>query len=133
MQSAPIQGKKKVVIPEVTVPQGSGLKMKAHPLLLETAAATTKVTQSKKDRFKPMAPKFASTKANARIAAPTPSQSAAPVKANPYTSRTTPHEGFEGVPKERVGRTLQFNTKGKYIAKANQLRNQVRVVVLLLH
>lgn len=74
-----------------------------------------------------MAPKFASTRANARIAAPTQAQSIAPVKANPYTSRATPHEGFEGVPKERVGRTLQFNTKGKYIAKANQLRNQVSI------
>lgn len=39
--------------------QGAGLKMAAHPLLLDTAAPTP---QSKKDRYKPMQPKFASIK-----------------------------------------------------------------------
>jgi hypothetical protein len=33
--------------------------------------------------------------------------------------------GFDGVPKERVGGKMQFNTKGKYIAQGNQMRNQV--------
>lgn len=39
--------------------QGAGLKMAAHPLLLET---TSVVPQSKKDKYKPMQPKFASIK-----------------------------------------------------------------------
>jgi hypothetical protein len=39
--------------------QGAGLKMTAHPLLLDTAPAAP---QSKKDRYKPMQPKFASIK-----------------------------------------------------------------------
>jgi U4/U6 small nuclear ribonucleoprotein PRP3 len=39
--------------------QGTGLKMTAHPLLLDTA---TPAPQSKKDRYKPMQPKFASIK-----------------------------------------------------------------------
>ncbi|KAG8824056.1 hypothetical protein FRC17_009185, partial [Serendipita sp. 399] len=128
--SAPSQGKKKVPVAEVTVPQGTGLKMKAHPLLLETASAVAKPAQSKKDRFKPMAPKFASTKANARISTATTVSSLAPVKANPYTTRATPHEGFEGAPKERVGRALQFGAKGKYIAKGNQMRNQAQIEAL---
>ena len=42
-----------------TTPQGAGLKMAAHPLLLDTSAPTP---QSKKDRYKPMQPKFASIK-----------------------------------------------------------------------
>lgn len=39
--------------------QGTGLKMSAHPLLLDTS---TPAPQSKKDRYKPMQPKFASIK-----------------------------------------------------------------------
>src|ERR1700676_3368297 len=39
--------------------QGTGLKMTAHPLLLDTTAPAP---QSKKDRYKPMQPKFASIK-----------------------------------------------------------------------
>lgn len=72
-----------------------------------------------------MAPKFASTKANARLAAPTPGPSAEPAKINPYTSRVAPQEGFDGAPKERIGRTFRFNQKGKYVAKANEMRHQV--------
>jgi U4/U6 small nuclear ribonucleoprotein PRP3 len=56
-----------------------------------------------------------------------------PVKANPYTSAVRVGAGsgptaggFEGAPKERVGGKMQFNTKGKYIAQGNQMRNQVR-------
>lgn len=39
--------------------QGAGLKMAAHPLLLDT---TPVAPQSKKDKYKPMQPKFASIK-----------------------------------------------------------------------
>lgn len=99
----------------------------AHPLLLDQAPAAAPT--SKKDRYKPMLPKFASIKANARVApsAPGPA-STEPVKANPYTSSGGPaaHEGFEGMPKERAGRNLRFNQKGKYIAQANHLRQEVR-------
>jgi U4/U6 small nuclear ribonucleoprotein PRP3 len=45
--------------------QGAGLKMAAHPLLLET---TPVAAQSKKDRYKPMQPKFASIKVGLVIA-----------------------------------------------------------------
>lgn len=39
--------------------QGAGLKMAAHPLLLDS---TPVAPQSKKDKYKPMQPKFASIK-----------------------------------------------------------------------
>ena len=103
--------------------------MAAHPLLLDTAAP---VPQSKKDRYKPMQPKFASIKANVRNA-PTPPP-AVPVvsieaKANPYSSvgasSSTKESGFDGAPKERVGRNFRFNQKGKYVALGNQLRQDV--------
>ena len=44
--------------------QGAGLKMAAHPLLLDN---TPTVPQSKKDRYKPMQPKFASIKVHLRV------------------------------------------------------------------
>ncbi len=45
--------------PVEPVQQGAGLKMAAHPLLLDN---TIPAPQSKKDRYKPMQPKFASIK-----------------------------------------------------------------------
>lgn len=63
-QSMPQTGKKNKQQPE-PAQQGAGLKMAAHPLLLETTLAAP---QSKKDRYKPMQPKFASIKV--RVAVP---------------------------------------------------------------
>ncbi|KAI0367189.1 PRP3-domain-containing protein [Pilatotrama ljubarskyi] len=125
--SAPQLGKKKnQVVPE-PAQQGAGLKMAAHPLLLDT---TPSLPQSKKDKYKPMQPKFASIKANLRNA-PTPPPAPTPVVpkepiSNPYASAAvTPVEsGFEGAPKERVGRQFRFNPKGKYVQIANQVRQE---------
>ncbi|KAH9983455.1 pre-mRNA processing factor 3-domain-containing protein [Russula vinacea] len=78
-------------------PQGVGLKMAAHPLLLDTS---TPAPQSKKDRYKPMQPKFASIR--------------------PMRAIASAETGFEGTPRERVGRSLKFNPKGKYVSIANQ-------------
>lgn len=105
--------------------------MAAHPLLLDN---TPTLPQSKKDRYKPMQPKFASIKANVRNA-PTPPPAPTPVipmevKANPYASGApTPGDGgFEGAaPKERVGRHLRFNPKGKYVQIANQVRQEAQL------
>lgn len=55
LQSLPQTGKKSK--PAEPAQQGVGLKMAAHPLLLDTS---TPAPQSKKDRYKPMQPKFAS-------------------------------------------------------------------------
>jgi U4/U6 small nuclear ribonucleoprotein PRP3 len=57
LQSLPQTGKKSK--PAEPTQQGVGLKMAAHPLLLDTS---TPAPQSKKDRYKPMQPKFASIK-----------------------------------------------------------------------
>ncbi|KAJ7190948.1 pre-mRNA processing factor 3-domain-containing protein [Mycena pura] len=106
-------------------PQGAGLKMAAHPLLLDTTPAAP---QSKKDRYKPMQPKFASIKANVRNA-PTPPPAPVPVvveTANPYASSSTSKDTtlFEGAPRERTNRNFRFNPKGKYVALANQMRSE---------
>lgn len=70
--------------------------------------------------------------ANARNAptpppAPTPT---APIesKANPYASgAAAPDSGFEGAPKERVGRQFRFNPKGKYVQIGNQVRQDAQL------
>ncbi|KAL6305945.1 pre-mRNA processing factor 3-domain-containing protein [Sparassis latifolia] len=110
--------------------QGAGLKMAAHPLLLDN---TPTAPQSKKDRYKPMQPKFASIKANVRNA-PTPPPAPTPIvpiesKANPYASgaAAAPDSGFEGAPKERVGRSFRFNPKGKYVQIGNQVRQEAQL------
>lgn len=115
--------------------QGAGLKMAAHPLLLDN---TPTAPQSKKDRYKPMQPKFASIKANVRNAptptpVPTPmSISPSPAIANPYAagSAAAASTGFEGAPKERTGRQFRFNPKGKYTQIANQIRQENQLEAL---
>ncbi|EJD36290.1 PRP3-domain-containing protein [Auricularia subglabra TFB-10046 SS5] len=137
------QTAKKPAAPEASAPQGVGLNMAAHPLLLDnTPIAPT----SKKDRYKPMQPKFASIKANARNTPAVPAAAAAAVvasiktqgaSANPYLTQTAPvankdAEGivFEGAPKERVGKSLRFIQKGKYVAIANQQRQEQQLEAL---
>ncbi|KAJ3753795.1 pre-mRNA processing factor 3-domain-containing protein [Lentinula raphanica] len=111
--------------------QGSGLKMTAHPLLLDSTPAAP---QSKKDRYKPMQPKFASIKANARNT-PTPTPPPAPAMpiiqstSNPYAS-SSKDVGFEGAPKERSGRSFRFNPKGKFVALGNQMRQEQQLEAL---
>ncbi|KAH8110292.1 PRP3-domain-containing protein [Phellopilus nigrolimitatus] len=130
--SMPQTGKKKAA-PVEPLPQGAGLKMAAHPLLLDTSVPAP---QSKKDKYKPMQPKFASIKANIRntpISTPPP---AAPspvseVKANPYASKDAASGSFEGAaPKERTSRTFRFNQKGKYTQIANQIRHDAQLEAL---
>ena len=107
--------------------------MAAHPLLLDTS---TPAPQSKKDRYKPMQPKFASIRANARnVPTPPPAPAPAPTvaKENPYAAAAasaSSETGFEGAPRERVGRSLRFNPKGKYVSIANQLRQDTQLEAL---
>ncbi|QRV82045.1 U4/U6 small nuclear ribonucleoprotein Prp3 [Ceratobasidium sp. AG-Ba] len=131
--------KKGAAAPVEVVQQGSGLKMAAHPLLLDTAPAPA--PQSKKDRYKPMLPKFASIKANVRNqpspspvpATPVPDRPVS-VSANPYASASasggTGDGTFEGAApavKERIGRSFRFNQKGKYVAMGNQMRQEAQL------
>jgi U4/U6 small nuclear ribonucleoprotein PRP3 len=115
--------------------------MAAHPLLLDSAPAP--VPQSKKDRYKPMLPKFASIKANTRnqpspspapTHTPTPLERPGSVSANPYASGVAAASSgdgtFEGAApavKERIGRGFRFNQKGKYVAMGNQLRQDAQL------
>ncbi|KAJ6486843.1 pre-mRNA processing factor 3-domain-containing protein [Mycena sanguinolenta] len=131
-QSMPQSGKNKARPVAEATQQGAGLKMAAHPLLLDT---TPTAPQSKKDRYKPMQPKFASIKANTRnIPTPPPAPVPVPVveSANPYTSASTSKDTglFEGAPKDRTSRNFRFNPKGKYVALGNQMRQENQLEAL---
>jgi U4/U6 small nuclear ribonucleoprotein PRP3 len=38
--------------------------------------------------------------------------------------------GFDGAPRERVGRSFRFNTKGKYVQMGNQMRQEAQLEAL---
>ncbi|KAG6876623.1 hypothetical protein C0992_012223 [Termitomyces sp. T32_za158] len=110
--------------------QGTGLMMAAHPLLLET---TPSQPQSKKDKYKPMQPKFASIKANTRNAPtppPVPTPVITPESLNPYAVAAAKDMVDGAVPKERMGRSFKFNPKGKYVALGNQARRENQLEAL---
>jgi U4/U6 small nuclear ribonucleoprotein PRP3 len=125
LQSLPQTKKNKAPEP---AQQGAGLKMAAHPLLLDTTPAAP---QGKKDKYKPMQPKFASIKANVRNAPtpppPVPTPTPQATTSNPYTSAiqdSAPDFESGAAPKDRKGRQFRFNPKGKYVAMANQVRQE---------
>ncbi|KAJ7437375.1 pre-mRNA processing factor 3-domain-containing protein [Mycena galericulata] len=129
--SMPQPSKSNKTRPAEPAPQGAGLKMAAHPLLLDTTPAAP---QSKKDRYKPMQPKFASIKANTRNI-PTPPPAPVPVvveSTNPYASSSNSKDTglFEGAPKDRSNRNFRFNPKGKYVALGNQMRQENQLEAL---
>ncbi|GAA6018508.1 hypothetical protein JCM10207_007200 [Rhodosporidiobolus poonsookiae] len=137
--SASFQGTKKDPAVDPTVAARGGLAMAAHPLLLEQSGPSS---QSKKDRYKPMAPKFSTTKANARMPAPAPRPST-PVAS---TSDATPESlkdsafydarlsfGSAGVTgKSHMGKgharsTFSFKTPGTFVKKGEAIRAEARM------
>jgi U4/U6 small nuclear ribonucleoprotein PRP3 len=70
-----------------------------------------------------MQPKVASIRANGcNVPTPPPAPPPTPTvaKENPYVAaaavRASAKTGFEDTPRERVGRSLKFNPKGKYVS-----------------
>ncbi|KAK4054673.1 U4/U5/U6 small nuclear ribonucleoprotein prp3 [Microbotryomycetes sp. JL221] len=118
-----------------------GLTTAAHPLLMDTSLPTA---QSKKDRYKPMAPKFSTTKANSRMPAPTPKPN---LPVNSTSSNTKDDNSIVDTPffdprlgygsagatgKTHMGRghersSLKFNTKGKFVKLGEQMRAEARM------
>lgn len=116
--------------------QSSGI----HPLLAQNDVYTARTG---KDRYKPMAPKFATIKANVKqnvpVARPKYGSAAAssskeatpgagpsfPPGVNPYYDRSIT---TEFLPKERsTNKRLKFNQKGKYTRLAEQMRQEQKL------
>ncbi|GAA97375.1 uncharacterized protein L969DRAFT_17286 [Mixia osmundae IAM 14324] len=109
-----------------------------HPLLAKSSVTVADAKRNNKDKYKPMAPKFSTTRANARIAQPVRqpierqlelSNASVPsfeeARKNPYFDKRLGVESL--VPKERKARPLRFNPKGKFAALADQLRAEARM------
>ncbi|KAL7419136.1 U4/U5/U6 small nuclear ribonucleoprotein prp3 [Cryptotrichosporon argae] len=105
-----------------------------HPLLMGDAAApqagATKQNekQALRDRYKPMAPKFSTVKANvAAQTAATAAKPTAPVT-NPYATAAA----GDAAPAKtaRPLRKLQFNAQGRYIKQGDALRNEAKMEAL---
>ncbi|BGP48773.1 U4/U5/U6 small nuclear ribonucleoprotein prp3 [Rhodotorula kratochvilovae] len=123
-----------------TIAARGGLAMAAHPLLMDNSALS--VATSKKDRYKPMAPKFSTTKANARMPA-APARPATPVASTSDASAEALKEsdffderlgyGSAGVVgKSHMGKgrqrsTFAFKQHGAFIKKGEALRAEARM------
>lgn len=113
-----------------------------HPLLMggqqqqqqdqPTSRASEKMAM--RDRYKPMAPKYSSIKANANAAPSGSSSSPAPVSnvINPYTSipNTNNTNGDEPTAPVRRSRKLHFAPQGKYVQQGDVLRQEARMEAL---
>ncbi|GAA6052204.1 hypothetical protein JCM3770_000795 [Rhodotorula araucariae] len=123
-----------------TIAARGGLAMAAHPLLMDTSTPT--VATSKKDRYKPMAPKFSTTKANARmpVAAPRPATpvastsdaSAEALKESDFFDERLGYGSAGVVGKSHMGKgrqraTFAFKQQGAFIKKGEALRAEARM------
>lgn len=119
-----------------TAPSNSSIAL--HPLLMAQQSGQQKEEKNEKkkerDRYKTMAPKFSTVKANASVAAAAPSAAPAPSPAlslNPYAPSTsnapTPDEAAAPV---RRSKKLHFAQPGRYVKQGDQLRNEEKMEAL---
>ena len=108
-----------------------------HPLLVDQRQ--TQVVEEKnarrreKDRYKTMAPKFSTVKANQVTAPPSgkallqqvPAPSLNPYAPTPATAGPAPEEG--GGSNSRRSRKMKFSAPGKYVLQGDALRNEVKL------
>lgn len=120
-----------------------------HPLLMGDqggqggAAGEKNEKKALRDRYKTMAPKFSTTRANQSLvqaaqavtSARTPAGASAPVL-NPYTSAATPAAGPSAggddvaAAKARRSKKMTFSQPGKYIRQGDALRNEAKMEAL---
>ncbi len=120
------------------VPVGSS-SITLHPLLMGEAAQQQQKEKNEKkkerDRYKTMAPKFSTVKANQSLAPPEPVRPvvAAPVL-NPYASTpaTNSPAPDEAPASSRRSKKLQFSQPGKYVRQGDAARNEQKMEALRL-
>ncbi|KAK8861457.1 hypothetical protein IAR55_002276 [Kwoniella newhampshirensis] len=127
--------------PTTQSPQPGVSSIALHPLLMteaqREAQAAKNEKQAMRDRYKTMAPKFTSVKANANIVAASAPSRASPAAAapslNPYAS-TASTSNSPAPDEERAGtrrsKKLQFSRAGKYVAQGDALRNEQKMEAL---
>ncbi|EGG08582.1 uncharacterized protein MELLADRAFT_116022 [Melampsora larici-populina 98AG31] len=124
-------------------PIGSGATSGVHPLLMAQDPSSSSTSSGLKNRYKPMVPKFATVKANARPSLPSTASSSKPdlseallvdeeavdQRSNPHFDRSLagPLGDPSGVHRARPVRALRFNPKGKFVRLAEQIRSEARL------
>lgn len=123
-----------------TPPPNPITSVAVHPLLMGGKMEEKDEKQRNRDRYKPMAPKFASVKANAspasaQVQAPRPVPVAA-VSLNPYTSNgaaagsgaaSTSATPEEKIVADKRRRRVGGNAQGKYIQLGDELRQEAKM------
>ncbi|KIR67823.1 U4/U6 small nuclear ribonucleoprotein PRP3 [Cryptococcus bacillisporus CA1873] len=97
-----------------------------------TAQTERNEKRAMRDRYKTMAPKFTSVRANVSVAAQTPAVAAAAPVLNPYAPGSATHSPApdeERAP-ARKSKKLQFSRAGKYVEQGDQLRNEQKMEAL---
>jgi len=120
------------------MPVGSS-SIALHPLLMSEATQNQQKEKNEKkkerDRYKTMAPKFSTVKANQSLAPPEPVRPAvaAPVF-NPYASTPAANSPApEDAPaSSRRSKNLQFSQPGKYVRQGDAKRNEQKMEALRL-
>jgi U4/U6 small nuclear ribonucleoprotein PRP3 len=125
---------------KATPPPNPITSVQLHPLLMGGKVEEKDEKKRNRDRYKPMAPKFASVKANASpasMAAPTPRPvPVAAVALNPYASNGAVAGASSSAPKpeaegkivaDKRRRRLGGNAQGKYIAQGDELRQEAKL------
>ena len=116
-----------------------GLAMAAHPLLMQNNTPAVPEA-ARKDRYRTMAPKFSTAKANARSATPStptlaadsPAPEAEAAEASPYFDPRLANGSAGTLGKSHMGRGharagLRFNQKGKFVQLGEQIRAEARM------
>ena len=110
-----------------------------HPLLMGEARATTEQDKNEKrrerDRYKTMAPKFSTVKANqvanpppGRVVVTAPAPSLNPYASTPATNSPQPEDGAPS--SSRRSRKMHFSAPGKYVAQGDVVRNEAKLEAL---
>ncbi|WVO19949.1 uncharacterized protein IAS62_001239 [Cryptococcus decagattii] len=114
-----------------------------HPLLMATDAQQTTAQTDKnekramRDRYKTMAPKFTSVRANVSVApkftsvrATAPAVTATAPVLNPYAPAPVAATATHSPAPVRKSKKLQFSRAGKYVEQGDQLRNEQKMEAL---
>lgn len=109
-----------------------------HPLLMASQQTQGKEEKNEKrrerDRYKPMAPKFSTVKANAAVAAeaaPPPVAIAPTPSLNPYAASSSSGAGPAGGRiQSRKPKQFQFSQPGRYVRQGDALRNEEKMEAL---
>ena len=105
-----------------------------HPLLANGTAQQQQQERNEKkkerDRYKTMAPKFSTVKANQSLA---PSAAARPAPApelNPYAAKVATNSAVPDDEGSRRSRKMHFSAPGKYVRQGDALRNEQKMDAL---